>query len=266
MHLGDTSGPAGAAIDMYVGMHCGTLGRYREALASLDAALACFARDGQTVWTAVASNHKAAYLIELGQLARARKTLEYTTPTIDSVRARRELLVARIERRLGKGGEVQIRDALAMLGERGDVYMTMIVRLEAATSESAATALASCASVRDRAEQLEYLGIAVKARLWFARHLLRAGDARSALAALREVLPMLDEVQPADMFLPEAWLIAYEVFDSAGEPAAAIEALKRAVEWIEQSALPHVPDEYCDSFLNRNPVNRTILTTASRRQ
>lgn len=68
------------------------------------------------------------------------------------------------------------------------------------------------------------------------------------------------------MLHSEAWWIAYEIFDAAGESAAAARALQRAVEWIEQSALPHVPDEYCDSFLNRNPVNRAILTAASRRK
>jgi len=28
--------------------------------------------------------------------------------------------------------------------------------------------------------------------------------------------------------------------------------------------VPNVPAEFKDSFINRNPINRTILTTASR--
>jgi hypothetical protein len=51
---------------------------------------------------------------------------------------------------------------------------------------------------------------------------------------------------------------------AAGDGAAAAEALG-AASWIQRTALPNVPDEFKDSFLNRNPVNRSILTTASRR-
>lgn len=266
MHLGDTAGPEAAAIDLYVGMHSGALGRYRDALASLDIALECFARDGQTLWIAVANNHRATFLLDLGQVGRAQKALEYATPSIESVRARRSTLAARIERRLGRSGQMQSQEALDVLGESGDVYITMLAQLEVAMTQQPASAVQTCARVLGTAEQLEYLGVAAKARFWRARHLLRADDRRGALTALRDALSQLDEAQPVDMLHSEAWWIAYEIFDAAGESAAAARALQRAVEWIEQSALPHVPDEYCDSFLNRNPVNRAILTTASRRK
>ena len=65
-------------------------GRYREALDHLDAALACFRRDSQMLWTAVAANHKVQVLIDLGQFARARQALDYEQPPVKSVqRARR---------------------------------------------------------------------------------------------------------------------------------------------------------------------------------
>ena len=37
------------------------------------------------------------------------------------------------------------------------------------------------------------------------------------------------------------------------------DALQRAKNWIMQTALPNVPDEFKDSFLNRNPINRAVL-------
>ena len=86
--LGATVGPEGAVVETYVGLYCGMVGRYGEALQRLDAALACFVRDKQAVWIAVASNHKAQFLIELGQFARARQALGYEPPPIDHVRAR----------------------------------------------------------------------------------------------------------------------------------------------------------------------------------
>ena len=118
MQLGDTGGPAGGAIDMYIGMHSAALGRYRDALASLDAALDCFVRDGQIVWIAVANNHRAALLLDLGQVGRAQKALEYASPPIESVQARREVLTGRIERLQGRDGASHISQALALLGKR----------------------------------------------------------------------------------------------------------------------------------------------------
>jgi hypothetical protein len=41
-------------------------------------------------------------------------------------------------------------------------------------------------------------------------------------------------------------------------------ALRRAVDWITRTAAEHVPPEYRDSFLTRNPFNRELLTSATR--
>jgi hypothetical protein len=38
-----------------------------------------------------------------------------------------------------------------------------------------------------------------------------------------------------------------------------------AVEWINEVAVPNLPAEFVDSFLNRNPINPAILATSSRR-
>jgi hypothetical protein len=35
------------------------------------------------------------------------------------------------------------------------------------------------------------------------------------------------------------------------------------VRWITATALPDVPPPFRESFLQRNPVNRRVLTTAS---
>jgi hypothetical protein len=165
---------------MYIGMHSTTLGRYRDALANLDAAHACFVRDGQIVWTAVASNHKASVLLDLGQPGRALKMLEYASSSIDSVWARREALAGRVERLLGRSGATLVEKALALLGEAGDPYMRMLVQMDHALSLPPPQAVACCEAVQRMAEELEYLGIAAKARLMRARHLLRLGDVQTA--------------------------------------------------------------------------------------
>src|SRR4029453_3351266 len=81
--LGATGGPEGAVVETYAAWYCGMVGRYEEALPRLDEALACFVRDRQPVWIAVASNHKAQLLIDLGQFGGARETLDYGRPPVD---------------------------------------------------------------------------------------------------------------------------------------------------------------------------------------
>ncbi len=263
--LGETGGPPGAAIDMYIGMFSAMLGRYREALASLEAAIEVFRRDGQTLWIAVASNHLANVLLDLGQAARARKALQYAPPSMDSVRARRCTLEARIDRVLGRSGAAKIREALVELGAHGDAYIQMLAELEETLARPAENAVARCEDVWRRAETLEYEGVAMKARLLTAQHRLRAGDASAGAAEMHRLLPRLDSTRPADMYFAEAWWIAYEVFEANHDPASATAALRRARDWIHQTAQSSVPDEFRDSFLSRNPINRAIVTAASRR-
>lgn len=262
--LGETSGPAGGAIDMYVGWLSGAIGRYRDALRALDDALACFARDAQTLWTAVAANHRAVLLLDLGQVTRAQQALQYALPAMDSVRARRALLAGRIERLLGRSGAAQASEAAAILGEHGDPYMTMLVQLDLADTLEPAEAEALSARVQDTADAMEYAGIALKARLRRARHRHRGGDARAAAGLLRDALASFGGVQPADLYRPDMWWSACEIFAAAGEREAAREALARAARWVREAAAQQVPDEFRDSFLNRNPVNRAILAAASR--
>lgn len=263
--LGETRGPAGGAIDMYVGMYSAMVGRYRDALDSLDSALACFDADGASLWAAVANNHRAGLLIDLGQFARAKQALGGAVAAIDSVRARRSLLTGRIERALGGTGEAHFSEALATLGAHGDIYMRMLAMLDAAVAMPPVDAAAQCLSVQRFAEESEYHGIEAKAHLLRARHLLHAGEVSLAAASLREPPAHLDGVRSADNYAAEAWWIAHEVFAADGDTRAAVEALRRAVDWIQRTALPNVPDEFKDSFLSLNPVNRSILTTASRR-
>src|SRR4030095_891957 len=238
----------------------------RDALTNLDAAHDCFVRDGQLLWTAVASNHKAVILLDLGQPGRALKMLEYPAAAIDSVRARREALAARVERLLGRDGAALVEKALALLGEAGDPFMRMLVQIDHALSLPPPQAIACCEAVQRMAEELEYLGIAAKARVMRVRHFLRVGAVQTAISVLRDLPAHLTDVQPADMYRAEAWWIEFEAFSAGGDIVDATNSLAHAVDWINTVALPSVPDEFSDSFLNSNPINRAILTTATRRQ
>jgi hypothetical protein len=106
----------------------------------------------------------------------------------------------------------------------------------------------------------------MKARLLRAVALRRAARSTEAAASMREVVPQLERVQPADLMLGHAWWLAAQVFDAAGEGDQALIALGRAAQWVRQVALPNVPPEYRDSFLQRNATNRALLAAADRRR
>lgn len=265
--LGPTDGPEGGVVRTYVGLYCGMLGRYAEALEHVDAALACFARDGQALWTAIAANHKAQLMMELGQWARARQALEYEAPTVRSVRARRATLLARVERGLGEAGigSGSLREAQDSLGAGDDPHVRMHVALEVALHEPPAEAVERCDEVERWALQLEFAGVALKAALRTAHARARAGQVELAAARMRQLVTQLRDMPPADLGTAEAWWIAAEVFDAAGDRDDALLALACGAQWLRRTALPHVPEPFRDSFLQRNPSHRFLLAAADRR-
>ena len=239
-------------------------GRYGEALDHLDAALARFARDPQPLWTAVASNHKANLLIELGQFARARQALAYEAPPVDSVRARGATLAGRIARALGQTGRPHLETALALLTPGTDPNVRMHALIDAALAPGTGADPASFDEVLRIAVQLEFAGVAMKVRLLRAHAQSRAGQVGAAAAAMQGLVEQLPQVQPADLYLGEAWWLAAQVFEASGDGDRSLMALAEGARWVRRVALPNVPDEFRASFLERNPTNRALLAAADR--
>jgi len=264
--LGETDGPTGGVVETYLGLYCGMSGRYDDALQRLDTALERFRRDAQPLWIAVASNHKAQFLLELGQHARARQALEYEPPPVPHVQARGEALAARIERALGQHGDARLQRALELLDRGADPHVRMQAVLDQAMRAEPRAAAARCEEVMHMASSLEFNGVHLRAALLRTRALHEGEAHDEALAQLRAVMPAIGRLQPADMYLPDAWWIAMQVFDASGLTDEAMSALAAGVRWIRQVALPHVPEAFRESFLHRNETNRALLAAAGRRQ
>jgi len=262
--LGATDGPAGGVVETYVGLYCGMVGRYREALERLDSALARFRRDGQTLWTAVASNHKAQFLIELGQFARAGQTLRYDTPSVETVRARGATLASRLDRAMGGSGDAHLRTALEVLAHGGDPHVRMHAMLDESERLEPAAAVSLCDDVLRTAGELEFAGVSMRAGLLRARALHLAERSDEAADLLRGLMPQLEKVRPVDMYPAEAWWIAVQVFDACAASDEAAMALAQGTKWIRQIALPNVPEAFKESFLQRNATNRALLGAARR--
>lgn len=264
VELGDMGGPMHGVIEAHVGLYGSGMGQYGTALEAYDNALASFRRDAQVVWIAVSSNNLAMTLMDLGQLARARKTLEYVTPAVSHVVARGALLAARLSRLLGASGAAELQRAADALAHGPDFYVGALLDLERSESLPPAGALVLCDATVHAAEQREFGGIATKARLLAARAALAAGAPADALARWNELEPTLDTLQPADGYPPLAGLTGHQILQANGVHERAHDALAQALHWVRQTALPQVPEAFRDSFLNRNPVNRALLLAESR--
>jgi hypothetical protein len=241
VQLGTTDGPSGGVVETYVGLYCGMTGRYREALERLDSALARFRRDGQALWIAVAGNHKAQFLIELGQLARARQALDYDTPPVESVRARGINIAARIERALGASGEAELRRALEILAKGGDPHVRMHALLDEAAGLAPDAAVARCEEVMRMAGELEFVGVSMKASCCAPSRSIAAAAAtkrrrccaRCCRGSTRRNRPTCTRPRPGG--------IAFEAFDGCGARADARPRSRTAFAGSARPARPTSP-------------------------
>ena len=142
--------------------------------------------------------------------------------------------------------------------------LAAMIALDHAQAQPADAAAAIARDVLATAERLDHFGSALAARIRLAGfHLLQA-DVEAALETLAEVEKAPPDVEPNDMYGGERWLVAVRVLTAAGRMDDAHRVLRGAVEAIRRTAKDHVPPEFQDAFLNRNPVNRELLTRATR--
>lgn len=264
--LGDTESVAAASVDVHVGMFALLVGRYAESLHHLQEAVRKLARAGDT-WRVVGENHLAHAYLHLGQTARAQRSLTTAgAEAMATARARRAAIEGRIQRAVGKSGAARFRAALATLGDEGEPLNRMLAELDLSRELGPHEAAELCLDVKRRAEQREHFGVAIKAHFLHIDALIRAKAVDAASTEARAALARLNERRPVDMYLPECWWIGWQALEAAGAGDEARAALAQAVAWINNQALTNVPAEFRDGFLNRNPVNRAILTAAGRRR
>ncbi len=111
----------------------------------------------------------------------------------------------------------------------------------------------------------EQFGALAALRLHEARAAAALGLQEQARQAAQALVALLDEgYAPEFTYLPEAWLVAAEVFGDTGDEAESRRALNAGTSWVQARALPRVPPPFVDSFLQRNPVNRALLARAAR--
>lgn len=244
------------------------LGRYAEAIPLFEQALASFRADGSRYWIAAAEHRLALAWLQLGQYARAQRLLAHV-PTCDTARAKAMWLAVRAElaRVSSAGGREavglvrQAMDVLAGDAEDGayrivTLFATAIVPAD--EGEALATALAAWANARER------FGTALAAHVRAAHCALAQSAAGRALPHVEAALRLAPEYDTDSLYRGELWWVAYRVYTASHDPAAARRMLAEGCEWVQAIAREHVPAEFRDGFLHRNPVNRGLLTERSR--
>lgn len=254
-------------LSLFEGAAAAALRRFRAALAAFEAALADLAH--HALGAASVRVHRACLWIQLGQTARAQRELAAlaSVPELPAwIEARRLQMLGRCAWSSGLRAEAarhwQRAAELAPTGERA--VLAAMIALDHALVQPADDALTSVRKVLARAETLGHAGSVLAAQTRLAQLSLAQGDAGAALEALAAVRQSPEEVEPNDLYRGEAWLAAVRVLRAAGRTDEAAAQSRLAAAEIRRIAASELPAELRDGFLHRNPVNRELLTLATR--
>jgi DNA-binding SARP family transcriptional activator len=256
-----------AMDDMGLAGNLRELGRYAEALALYDRASKALERGGFEVWTRVAESDRAVCFLQLGQTQRAMRLLSEPAPDASPfVRIYHYTTRARLERMRGASAHELLEKALELAtAAGGHTYVRLKLETELCLELDPADGARRLESLVAESDRRQYLALKRMAMLYRADCLRRSGQVAEGALVARQVALSFADLAPAVIYAGDHWWITFQALDAGGDTPGADEALDRGARWINEAALPHVPAEFRDSFLDRNPTNRAILTTATRR-
>ena len=250
--------------DLMLGRYLQEAGRYRDAHQMLASALESHGPSDDW-FRAQCGATLAQCFITLGQTARAQRLLGDARPSDAMARAvwlHAKVRLARVE---GKPTRALL-DELAkhvVASPRAERLLWQ-VQIEHARELDAGEAVALARQVAEQSLAKRTYSAHLPAKAMLVDALRRAGQHEESARTARELIDDLATHASIGLYPAEYWWLIFQAFDAAGDKTAALVALRRSVEWIHATAQAHVADEFKDSFLDRNPVNRSVLTTASR--
>lgn len=238
--------------------------RYSEALALFDEVMGPIEAGGARAWVIAGQTWLATLWMRLGQHARAAQLLAVADddmPTL--VRGARLMQRAQLTRLMSQPGQRSLVERLAALvpGEAGP---GLIARIAGLTSAAPADILRAAPRWAELARAAERYGARVQALVALGSAASSLGEHERAVEAAQQARALLDDgISPEPtMYSGEAWLAIARVLRAAGRADEADAALGAGVQWVQRHAVPHVPPQFLDSFLHRNPHNRELLAAA----
>ncbi len=241
------------------------LAEYTQALRCFEDALADIATHMPS-WLPAVHNMKAALWMHLGQWARARQAADTALAGADSLpryRARTLQLRAQIAAALHETSPASLLEPI----ETRDVNAGPLLRHQEGLAHTLMLAPADgyklACRLRDEALACQMPNHVLEAEARCASSALRAGLQEQAARHAREALRRMTEVTPTSFYRGEVWLAAANAL-AATAPLERQQVLGVAATWIRETARLRVPQEFRDSFLHRNPINRDLLALASK--
>jgi len=241
------------------------VGRYAEALALLEQALAGYAAGGGSQADLALTEQRLVVLFQqLGQPGRALPLLASERPGVPrGVAMIRMAHRAELERQLGRDGLPLMREALQVIADVDDIYYRITslfaTRLVPADEgEAMAASLAVWATARERH------GVALAGHVRAAACGLALSAPARALPHAQAALHLAQDYLPDSFYLAEMWLVAAQAMSALGHGADAARAASGGRSWVMKTHDSDVPPEFRDSFLHRNAVNRELLALAQR--
>jgi DNA-binding SARP family transcriptional activator len=255
---------AQASATMLMGTLHTALGRFAQAQRVLQRALHDWQGDASKVWRVVAENCLGNLYLMLGQPARARQMLVTPVQPGESGYSRRQVLLVRMNAR-----STEHRRGLQLAFERPAPSDRAIGRLGVLLAQAVLAPvpqrLKDLRDVMREAEEREHLSVLQHALAREADTLRQLDRAADAAGSARRAIAMADaSCVPHDLYVGEFWWFVHQALDAAGARVDALAALRRGEAWVREQALPHVPEAFRDSFVNRNPANRLLLAAAQR--
>jgi DNA-binding SARP family transcriptional activator len=234
-------------------------GRFAEALALYEDAVAAFGASRSAVWRLVAELGLATTWARLGQFARALALLHTedgeAPPFLRSQRrlARGDLLML-----MGSDGRPWLDEAWAVLREIPPYAPgSALAWLQGQPPD---LMLAEAGRIAVEAHAADLGGVALTARVRQAEAALALGRTAEAESAASAALALLAEGRhPEGTSLPMVWWVGARAAQAAGLHHEAARRAAAGAHWLRDVALPQVAPPFIESFLTRHPVNRALL-------
>ncbi|CAN5115523.1 hypothetical protein BH09PSE6_BH09PSE6_10690 [soil metagenome] len=261
----DSASGVGWNVEMLTFVMLRDLGRYADAQRVGELVMQSLPQSPPNVLAA--HNHFALLWLHLGQHARARQSIEKGRgiAALPFTIARWHHLEGLLQLAMGGQARDSLNTAAELAANAGRTVLQQMITLDVALLLDPEDALARCLEVRNRARTIGYLGVALAASARCARFAAAAGLRDVALVHAREALGPRPGIQPADLYPAEIWLDAALGFRAGGADDEAAAAVKAGVAWIEETAAREVAEPLRSGFLERNAVNRALLTWPRRK-
>jgi hypothetical protein len=254
-----TNSTVGAVNHMMLGNAAAYLGRFDEALASLQAAVEQAGQGAALGMRAKARLSLANLWLTLGQPSAARELIdEMPAGAIPGMQMQAALVLARAAAMDGLPQQRHWQTLSGLAAEHPDLPLVQSAWFELSFQGDAGSMARRLAAV---AAECDELGLTGTARSLRARELTRwlevpgTSAQEQALALAHSLMPHVNLGLSAKVYPPQAWLALAAAFDCAGDTAAQVHCLQQGRDWLTR-ALCHVPAAHTHGFEQVNPVNR----------